>query len=220
MATPPRIKVVADTRELRSGVIAALRGDARIDLRVRPLAVGDYWIDDVVAVERKSCRDFYASIFDGRLFRQASALRRAAERCLVVVEGLHFSRAFAQSPPWLSGALLTVTAGYQVPVLPSRAPAHTAEILRLLALEQVRERMGEATFHKAVLRRSGDRWVRMRVLQGVPRVGPKRAKALLEQVGSLGEIFAAPESVLAQVKGVGPDIAAVIARIGGRDGSV
>src|SRR2546430_5957998 len=98
MSPARRIKIVADTRELRSGVIAALRGDARIDLRVRPHKVGDYWIDDVLAIERKSCRDFYASIFDGRLFRQARELRRAAARCLILVEGLQFSRAFAAAP--------------------------------------------------------------------------------------------------------------------------
>lgn len=192
MSHPRRIKSVADTRELRSGVIDALRGDARIDLRVRPHKVGDYWIDDVLAIERKSCRDFYGSIFDGRLFRQARELRRAAARCLILVEGMQFSRAFAAAPPWLSGALLTVTAGYQVPVLPSRSPAHTAELLRLLALEQVMERMGEPMFPKSAPFYSTDRWLRLRVLQAVPLIGPKRAAALLDRLETLGDIFTAP----------------------------
>lgn len=210
-----RVKVVADTRELRSGVIAALRGDPDIDLRVRQHKVGDYWLDDSIAVERKSCRDFYASIFDGRVFSQASRLRRAAGRCLLVIEGLGFSRAFSSPPPWLSGALVTLTAGYQLPILPSRGVAHTAQLLRLLALQQLEERMGEPAFPKGPrLARSTERLLRQRVLQGVPLVGPRRATALLDRFTTLGAIFSAGPEELRAIHGIGPDVAATIAWLG------
>jgi len=78
---PRRVLVVADTRELRSGVIDRLRTEPRLDVRVRPHKVGDYWIDGLVAIERKSCRDFYASIFDGRLFQQLVHMLGCGERC-------------------------------------------------------------------------------------------------------------------------------------------
>ncbi|MFC1707720.1 ERCC4 domain-containing protein, partial [Planctomycetota bacterium] len=115
--TARRIGIVVDSRESRSGIIKRLQDDDRFEVTVRPLKIGDYWIDGDLAIERKSSRDFYRSIFDGKIFRQLSQLRRASSRCLLLVEGLQRSRAFARLPNWLTGALLTMTAGYQIPGL-------------------------------------------------------------------------------------------------------
>jgi len=212
---PRRVLVVADTRELRSGVVDRLREEPRLDVRVRPHKVGDYWIDGLVAIERKSCRDFYASIFDGRLFQQLIRMRQAASRCLLIVEGLQRSRAFLETRPWLNGVLVSVAAGLQVPWIPSRDTAHTAELLRTLALQELGATSGDLRHAKGYRRsQSVNRWLRLRVLQAVPLVGPKRATSLLQAFGSLGDIFTADEQALAGTRHVGDRVAKIIAELG------
>jgi excinuclease ABC subunit C len=44
----------------------------------------------------------------------------------------------------------------------------------------------------------------------IPGVGPARKQALLKKIGSLKQIIAASEETLAQVAGIGPDLAAQI----------
>jgi len=214
----PRRKVVADTRELRSGIIDRLRGDPRIDLRVRPHRVGDYWADNELVIERKSLRDFYGSLFQHRLFRQVCAMRHAAARCLLIIEGLHASRTFTLPPPWLHGALLTITAGYQVPIVPSASRATTADLLYALAMQELGGRMGEMRFPKERASHSRVRWLRLRVLQAVPLIGPKRASALLDAFGTLGAVFTASTQALVRTVGVGPELASLIARLGTANG--
>src|SRR5919198_1421521 len=51
------------------------------------LLVADFLLGDGVAVERKSARDFVASILDRRLFDQAERLLEAFERPLLILEG-------------------------------------------------------------------------------------------------------------------------------------
>jgi ERCC4-type nuclease len=56
-------------------------------VRIEHLAVGDYWIDRGIVVERKSYADFALSLADGRLFPQAARLARCPHRPVVLLEG-------------------------------------------------------------------------------------------------------------------------------------
>lgn len=74
------LRVVADHREFGSGVPEALRLRQDAVVVAGALASGDYVIDETVGIERKTGSDFAKSLFDGRLFRQVSALKRSYER--------------------------------------------------------------------------------------------------------------------------------------------
>jgi DNA excision repair protein ERCC-4 len=60
---------------------------------VRRLAAGDFLVDDNFAVERKTLRDFAASVIDARLFKQAVAIVAGARRGVIVLEGTATSTA-------------------------------------------------------------------------------------------------------------------------------
>ncbi|MFC1707768.1 helix-hairpin-helix domain-containing protein [Planctomycetota bacterium] len=78
--------------------------------------------------------------------------------------------------------------------------------------------MGEPQFSRG-RRHAVDRWLRHRVLQSVPHVGPKRAAALLNHFGTLGPIFTALPEALVEVDGVGRHTAGILALLGlGADG--
>lgn len=80
------IVVRVDHRERDSEVPRMLEA-AGASVRIVSLKSGDYHVGPV-GVERKTESDLARSIVDGRLFRQAGAMRRAYSRPLLIVEGL------------------------------------------------------------------------------------------------------------------------------------
>ncbi len=71
------ISVIADDREQRSGVVQALQDMDAVHVEIGRLAVGDYFAENRLIVERKTLADFSVSIIDGRLFRQAVKLAKS-----------------------------------------------------------------------------------------------------------------------------------------------
>ncbi|MEM3406167.1 MAG: ERCC4 domain-containing protein [Nitrososphaerota archaeon] len=64
--------ILIDYREKESG-IPKLLIKKNIPINFENLKIGDYIIGDIV-IERKTSKDFVASIFDGRIFEQASKI--------------------------------------------------------------------------------------------------------------------------------------------------
>ncbi len=124
------ICIVADDREAAGGVLEELRRHPEIALEVRRLARGDYWVEDNFIVERKTLRDFAASVVDGRLFRQAAALAREGRRGVLMLEGRTETAAgLGVSREALQGALITISVSHGLAVLRSRDAAESARRL-------------------------------------------------------------------------------------------
>jgi len=68
------IEITTDDRERNGGVIDCLCRHRDVSLVVERLPLGDYLIDEVLLIERKTLPDLTASIRDGRLFGQAHRL--------------------------------------------------------------------------------------------------------------------------------------------------
>jgi hypothetical protein len=58
--------MVVDVHERRSGVPEALR-EPGLGVRLRTLATGDYAIDDLALIERKSVQDLHLSVIRGQV---------------------------------------------------------------------------------------------------------------------------------------------------------
>jgi ERCC4-type nuclease len=76
-----------DFSERNATLLDLARKCGDCDVRVERLAVGDYFIDAGVVVERKTYLDFATSLADARLFPQAAALARSPHRPVVLLEG-------------------------------------------------------------------------------------------------------------------------------------
>ena len=59
--------ILIDNREKDSGIPDILK-EKRIPILFENLEIGDYIIGDLI-IERKTSKDFIASIFDGRIFQ-------------------------------------------------------------------------------------------------------------------------------------------------------
>ena len=72
------IKIIMDHREVNEVLRQTLLAEASVNLEVGTLKTGDFLMNDLLLIERKTFRDLVASIKDGRIFQQASRLTSAA----------------------------------------------------------------------------------------------------------------------------------------------
>ncbi|CAE7736325.1 Ercc4 [Symbiodinium sp. KB8] len=88
-----RRDIIVDMREFRSKLPSLLHAAG---LKIHPitLTVGDFVLSPEVCVERKSVPDLYGSFASGRLFTQATAMTRAYQRPVLLIE-FDMSRPFA-----------------------------------------------------------------------------------------------------------------------------
>jgi len=199
-------EILIDDREPKTGVVDALRRDPQVILRSQRLAVGDYLLDDALLFERKTLLDLTQSIKDGRLFRQGLRLASVSARGVIILEGS--SRDLARSRmrrEAIQGALMTLTLSFGLPLLRSGNPEETAALM-LLAARQGRAQ-ASGGLPRPGRRPRGKPRIQSHVLQGLPRVGPRRAKRLIDQFGSVEGVMGATAEELAAVPGIGKGIA-------------
>jgi DNA excision repair protein ERCC-4 len=202
----PITTIVVDHRETASGLIDILKQMPGVEVRVEQLPVGDYLVNGVCLFERKTLRDFAASIIDGRLFSQASRLAAGLLRAAVILEGTARDlEGSAMHREALLGAVVSLTLIFDLPVLRSREPAESARLL-IYAAQQLRRDASDALPRRGK-RPKGKRRIQLRVLQGLPGIGPDRAAALLERFGNVQAVMTATPEALVGVDGIGEKIA-------------
>ena len=201
--------IVVDDRESAGAVLGALQQRECVQVRVERLPVGDYLVDDALLFERKTLPDLVASIKDGRLFAQGLRLANAPLRTALILEGT--AQALAGSRmrrEAIQGALVNLTLFLGIPLLRSRDPQETADLI-LFAARQGRALATGALPRKGKRPRGKPR-IQSRILQGLPGVGPERARRLLERFGTIEAVIGAPAAELAGIPGIGKGTAEAI----------
>lgn len=201
--------IVVDDRERGAGVFAALQRTESVQVSVQRLPVGDYLVDDALLVERKTLLDLVHSIKDGRLFAQGVRLANAPKRGVLILEGssAHLTRSGMRREA-IQGALMSLTLFLGIPLLRSADAEETAALL-LLAARQGRA-FASGAYPRKGKRPRGKPRVQSRILQGLPGIGPERARRLLERFGSVESIMAASVDELASVSGIGKTTAEAV----------
>jgi ERCC4-type nuclease len=189
--------VIADRRELRSGIPAALRARGA-NVETRTLFAADYVLSDRLAIQRRSADDFDAAIIDGRLFRHLAALTATYPAVTLLVVGRSTTALSAASR---RGALAWV-ARQGVALIRARDAEDAAGWLLTLAAQE-----GRAP--RNVLLPGGRKPVdpdeQLEALVAtLPGIGPVCARRLLERFGSLAALVVAGERELRAVRGIGP----------------
>lgn len=204
MDADQRFAILVDDRESTGAVLAALQRRECVRAQVARLPVGDYRVDDILLFERKTLPDLVASIKDGRLFSQGLRLANVPPplRGALILEGTSQELAECRMRrEAVQGALVTLTLFLGLPLLRSKDPDETASLMLLAA------RQGRALAHGALPRKGkrprGKPRVQSRILQGLPGIGPERARRLIERFGTIEAVVAAPATDLAAVPGIG-----------------
>jgi DNA excision repair protein ERCC-4 len=199
------IKITVDDRERNDHLLTALQ-QAATEISIKRLAVGDYLLDNLI-VERKSFADFSASITDGRLFRQASYLAAASEQPLLIVEGADEDWGKTGiSLEALNGALISVVLIFKIPVLFSSSPEETAKMILFAASQLNRSSYLNNLYprpNNGRKKSTKKQKIQSHVLQGIPGIGPARAKELINKFGTLVAIFNSSDKQLETISGMG-----------------
>ncbi len=198
---PPR--VVVDERERQSGVPDAL---SKLDVRVyySTLHVADYVLSPEIAVERKALRDFVSSVYDGRLFVQASEIARSYRKPYLIVEGdIKELSELTRNLNSYYGAIASVTLVHDLRVMHTSDQAQTAAAIAALARHSRTRSLPSSSF-TAAPKANEEPQQQLYLVSALPGVGTKLAKRMLSRFGSPRRIMNLSESQLAMVQGLGP----------------
>ena len=195
-------RVIVDSRERASNVAIYLKA-LGVRVQYRMLAIGDYITVSGYAVERKEAHDFVSSLFSGRLFDQAARLSEAYDNAIIVVEG-DFQTIFGsmQNPRAMWGTLSTLVFDYGLTVFFTLNAEQTADFLYTLVRRRTPSRHEHPVVYKGFRARTFEE-TKLSILSNLPGIGPKLAKRLLEDFGSLRRVFSASVAELTLINGVG-----------------
>jgi len=193
------IEIEVDTREPWEAVPVHLERHPGVHLTRKWQQYGDFRVASQVVVERKTANDFATSLTQGRLLLQVAGLARDSSRPVLIVEGSLADLRSEIDPAAVRGALVSISVAWQVPVLHTRDPEDTADMLHLIG--------------RQATTLSNGRWVRAGrprkddsnagyVLQGLPGIGPELARRLLDRFGSVRGVSCANVRQLVEVRGV------------------
>lgn len=193
------VNIIADYREVPSKIPDILK-EKGANVELKSLRTGDYVINNLVMVERKSRDDFILSIIQDRLFSQCARLRKSGMHCLLLVEGNPYNTSHNIERNAIKGALLSVSLSWQIPIVYSSGPADSADILLMAGDQLLRNSFNYSQ------RSNKPKIMKNRAvffLQGLPAVGRKTATALLEKFGSSENVVMATDDELLEVDGLG-----------------
>jgi ERCC4-type nuclease len=198
-AQPLHIRV--DSRERQSPVPVLLAAFPDVVLSFAALPSADYLLSDTVAVERKTASDFVASILDRRLFGQTTRMSVLFPRAMLIVEGDLAQVPHSIDMQAIRGALAFLTVRAGITVLQLSDAAETAAMLRIMA-RHAQERMDQPVSLREP-RPAIEELYATYLVEGLPGIGPRRARLLLAHFGSPSAVMCASAEELAQVPGIG-----------------
>jgi len=108
----------------------------------------------------------------------------------------------------LQGALITLTVFLGIPLLRPQNLQETAHLMLYTARQSRSFVSGALPRHGT--RPRGNRRTQIHILQGLPGVGPERARTLLNEFGSIEAILTASAEELSSIKGIGTHTAKAI----------
>ncbi|MCP4699213.1 MAG: nuclease [Gammaproteobacteria bacterium] len=199
------IEFRADDRERGSGVIEEWQSRTDVIVTVERLPLGDYAVDNLLLFERKTLPDLAASIKDGRVFQQACRLAASSVRGVLILEGVSADLAKSgMRREAIQGTLIHITLFLGIPLLRAKNPQESAHLM-LYAARQARAFTDQAATarHFPGKRPRGKRKTQLHLLQGLPGIGPERARILLDAFGSVEAVFKANASELQYASGIG-----------------
>ena len=184
--------VEVDFREKNSLVPSELI-KKNLTVEFKELPVGDYILKGV-AIERKSVKDFFASLFDKRLFNQLENLKQYKKSLLIIEGNLKKENPLHKNA--LRGLLLSIGLNYQTAVLFTKDEEETASYIKLIAKKEKKE----VPLNPKKKKMSPNEELQF-VLESFSVIGPTKAKKLLEKFGSLKKVFSAKEKDLEKIIG-------------------
>lgn len=199
------IKIYADMREQRSGVVKALQAMENVEVVIGGLPCGDYILSPEVAVERKSATDFVTSVMSGRVFEQVGRMKLDFLRPMVLIEGDPIRTRSAIDPKSVAGAISSLMTIQQISVVSVADTTETAIMLATMA-RHLQHGLGyDINLHPK--KPKPNREAAEYVVGSLPGIGAGNATKLFSHFGSIHAVMTASAKEIMGVKGIGPKTA-------------
>jgi Fanconi anemia group M protein len=193
-----KARIVIDQREDHQ--FDDLLSSYNANIERKQLEVGDFLCSVRLVIERKTRSDFEQSIIDGRLFNQLKNLTDNFPRVAIVVEGEIIEGRLSKEA--LLGAYSAVVADFGASLFFTRTMEKTAQLIYAMAKhEQLAKKQEMRIFAKRKTHTASQN--QRAIIEMLPMVGPKLAKALLNHFGNVDNIVNANEKELLEVEGMG-----------------
>ncbi len=193
------IKITADHREQASGIPNLLLKE-NVELSLTNMKAGDYLLNKQLLIERKTKEDLILSLIYNRIFGQCKKLKQYSINHMFIIEGNPYKTNHNIKPEAIKGALLSISAVWQIPMFFTKNKTETVKLL-LTASNQIYSNK------IPVLRKSykpkKPNNMQLYFLQGLPEVGPLLAVRLIEYFGTIKKISAASVKRLSKIEGIG-----------------
>ena len=195
------ILIRVDSRERQSPIPALLAAFPDVTLAFAALPSADYILSDDVAAERKTAADFVASILDRRLFGQSTRMKVLFPRAILIVEGNLNEVPHSIDIEAIRGALAFLTVREGITVLQVHDSAETAAMLRSMARHAQKPSDQPVSLREP--KPQIEELYASYLVEGLPGIGPRRARTLLAHFGTPAAVMCAAVEELAQVPGIG-----------------
>ncbi|MBD8088504.1 hypothetical protein IFT48_00670 [Pseudomonas fluorescens] len=202
------VRIYADTREARSGVIKALQAMANVHVTVVELPCGDYILSPEVAVERKSAVDFVNSVMSGHIFEQVARMKIDYVRPMVLIEGDPIRTRSAIKPEAVAGAMSSLMTVQMISLVSVADVTETAIMIATMA-RHLQHGLGyEINLHPKKPKPTQD--AKNYVISSLPGLGTSTSAKLLAHFGTIYGVVTASQDQIMGVKGIGPKTASRI----------
>jgi len=184
--------IVLDKRENNS-LIKSILIQNHANFSEEILQIGDYLINNTI-IERKTYKDFLASITDKRLFAQINEMKKYPNQILIL-ESFDFTYKSNLHQNAIRGTILSVT--NLIPTIYTENETDTVAFLLQIARRQTKENTNASireTKSKLTLEQQ-----KQFILEGFSGIGPKAAQNLLKEFPTLNQIFNATTKQLEKV---------------------
>lgn len=199
------IKIYADMREQRSGVVKALQAMDSVEVIIGSLPCGDFILSPEVAVERKSAVDFVNSVMSGHIFEQVGRMKLDYVRPMVLIEGDPIRTRSAIEPKAVAGAISSLMTIQQISVVSVADSTETAIMLATMA-RHLQHGLGyEINLHPK--KPKPNKEAAEYVIGTLPGIGAGNATKLFSHFGSIYAVMTASAKDITGVKGIGPKTA-------------
>jgi DNA excision repair protein ERCC-4 len=181
--------ILIDSREKDSGIPDLLK-DKGTPILFENLEIGD------LIIERKTSKDFIASVFDGRIFQQANKIISYTNRAILLIEGnLNDDIEYVKNKNSIYGTLLSLALSYNFKIIYSNDIEESANILEIIYKHGKYYKINNIHFIKQKRIPNNINKQQLNIIASIPYIGEKYAERLLKSFKIIRNIFKSKNSI-------------------------
>jgi DNA excision repair protein ERCC-4 len=187
--------ILIDNREKDSGIPELLK-ERNIPILFENLEIGD------LIIERKTSKDFIASVFDGRIFQQANKITSFTNKAILLIEGLLQNELeYVKNKNSIYGTLLSLALSYNFKIVYSNDIEESANILEIIYKHGKYSKIENIHLIKQKRISNDINKQKLNIIASIPYIGEKYAERLLKNFKTIKNVInASPQELSLKAK--------------------